>query len=87
MNLDQHSQSTLEDVVSDFNLFVWSQTRSGACSCLVDLWLELGEHVSGGNITSPLDWHKEEKQIVAYKYALLEAGADVLGCAGSLWIR
>ena len=53
---------------------------------LVDLWLELEEHISGDDITSPLNWHKEEKKNVACKYALLEAGADVLHHAGSLWI-
>ncbi len=32
---------------------------------LVDLWLDLGDHMRSEDIPSPDDWYKEEEEIVS----------------------
>ena len=60
----EEKQSIVEDI-SGLNLFGWDIDPTVPLIPLVDLWLELEEHICAEDIPSPVDWHKEEEEIVS----------------------
>ena len=51
------------DDLRGYNLFGWDPDPTVLFLPLVDIWLELREHLDESNIPSPLDFHEEEAVI------------------------
>ena len=47
------------------NIFGWDPDPTFPLIPLVDLWLDLEEHLTPENIPSPLEWFEEEKKVNA----------------------
>ncbi len=62
--LNEKKELAIEEI-SKLNLFGWDPDPTFPLLPLVDLWLELEEHISANDIPSPVDWYKEEEQIVS----------------------
>ncbi|KAI1786332.1 hypothetical protein LXA43DRAFT_59437 [Ganoderma leucocontextum] len=63
-DLKENTSSTAEELYA-LNLFGWDPDPTVPLIPLVDLWLELEEHVCAEDIPSPVDWYKEEEEIVS----------------------
>ncbi|PIL33674.1 hypothetical protein GSI_04298 [Ganoderma sinense ZZ0214-1] len=62
--LDEKKQAIVEEI-SELNLLGWNPDPRFPLIPLVDLWLELEEHIPVDGILSPVDWYNEEEQIVS----------------------
>nr|VWO99202.1 Uncharacterized protein [Ganoderma boninense] len=59
-------QRSIAREISGLNLFGWDPDPTVPLIPLVDLWLELDEHICAeDDLPSPLDWKKEEDEVVS----------------------
>ena len=77
-DLDEKKQAIVEEI-SELNLLGWDPDPKFPLIPLVDLWLELEEHIpANGEIPSPVNWYKEEEQIVSLVSNELSIDSDSL---------
>ncbi|KAM5537959.1 hypothetical protein V8D89_008435 [Ganoderma adspersum] len=65
MDLDDEMRQSVARDIAGLNLFGWDPDPTVPLIPLVDLWLELEEHICVEDIPSPVEWHKEEEKIVS----------------------
>ncbi|PIL33676.1 hypothetical protein GSI_04300 [Ganoderma sinense ZZ0214-1] len=64
-DLDEDVRQSIAREISGLNLFGWEPDPTVPLIPLVDLWLDLDKHICDKDIPSPLDWQKEEDEIVS----------------------
>ena len=64
MDFDKDQRAIVKEI-SRLSLFGWDPDPAVPLIPLVDLWLELEEHICAEDIPSPVEWYKEEEQIVS----------------------
>lgn len=64
VDFDKDQRAIVKEI-SGLSLFGWDPDPAVPLIPLVDLWLELEEHICAEDIPSPVEWYKEEEQIVS----------------------